>query len=66
MNNVFFFLMIGAMLAVLVALGVGMFYMSREGDENRKKSNKWMQVRVMLQGLAILLFALAAMSSGKH
>jgi hypothetical protein len=64
--NVFFILMCLAMLAVLVSLGVGMFFMSREGEENRKKSNKWMQYRVILQGLAILLFALAAMSAGKH
>ena len=51
------------MLAVLGALGVGLFFMSREGDENRKKSNQWMRVRVWLQGVAIVMFALAAITS---
>ena len=66
MGGMFFILMIVAMLAVLASLAIGMFYMSKDGEENRKKSNRWMQYRVMLQGLAILLFALAAMSSGRH
>lgn len=65
MSTVFFVLMIISMLAVLGALGIGLFFMSREGDENRKKSNQWMRVRVWLQGIAIIMFALAAITSGK-
>ncbi len=65
MSTVFFILMIISMLAVLGALSIGLFFMSREGDENRKKSNQWMRVRVWLQGVAIVMFALAAMTSGK-
>jgi multisubunit Na+/H+ antiporter MnhB subunit len=64
-STVFFVLMIISMLAVLGALGIGLFFMSHEGDENRKKSNQWMRIRVWLQGVAIALFALAAMTAGK-
>jgi hypothetical protein len=66
MSTLFFVLMLLAMLAVLVSLGVGMYYMTRQGEAYRHKSNQWMQYRVMLQGLAILLFALAALTSGHH
>ncbi len=66
MSTFFFILMIVAMLAVLASLCIGMYFMGRDGDENRKKSNQWMQRRVMLQAIAIALFALAALTSGKH
>ena len=63
MSMVFFILMVAAMLAVLGALGTGLFYMSRQDEDSRAKSNKWMQIRVMLQGLALLFFALAALTA---
>jgi hypothetical protein len=65
MSGVFFVLTLAAMAAVLGALGIGLYFMTREGQEARKQSNKWMRIRVMLQGLALILFALAAMTSGK-
>ena len=63
MGNFFFIAMIGAMLAVLASLFIGVFYMTKEGKDNREKSLKMMKVRVYLQGLALLLFALAFLAS---
>ncbi len=62
MSSVFFVLMIIAMLSVLGALGMGLFFMTRQDEVSRLKSNKWMRIRVMLQGVALALFALAAMT----
>jgi len=45
-----------AMLAVLGTLLMGVISMARGG--NPRRSNKLMQWRVILQGLALLLFAL--------
>ena len=66
MSTVFFVLMIMAMAAVLVALGMGFYHIGREGDEDRRKSNDWMRRRVILQGAALALFALAMLTSGKR
>ena len=63
MGSLFFILMLGAMLAVAASLALGVFYMTREGAEARQKSLKMMKVRVYLQGLALLLFALAFLAS---
>jgi hypothetical protein len=51
-----------AMLATLGVLGVGVYGMIRGGGDPRR-SNKLMQYRVILQGLALLLFAILMMSS---
>src|SRR5258708_33463575 len=48
-----------AMLATLVVLGFGVVQMIRGGDPRR--SNKLMQYRVVLQGVALLLFAILMM-----
>jgi hypothetical protein len=62
--NTFFFIAIGlAMLATLVVLGMGLVSMFRGGDPRR--SNKLMQSRVVLQGLALALFALLMLLSRK-
>jgi hypothetical protein len=45
-----------ALLAVLGTLGLGIIQMARGGDPHR--SNKLMQQRVVLQGIAIALFAI--------
>jgi hypothetical protein len=47
------------MLATLGVLGVGVVQMIRGGDPRR--SNKLMQSRVLLQGIALLLFAIVMM-----
>ncbi|HUZ71863.1 MAG TPA: twin transmembrane helix small protein [Stellaceae bacterium] len=49
-------LVVIAMLAALGTLGLGIISMARGG--NPRRSNKLMQMRVILQGVAILLFAM--------
>ncbi len=56
MHTLFMILIPIAMLATLGVLGVGVFQMIRGGDPRR--ANKLMQMRVVLQGLALLLFAI--------
>ena len=61
------FLQIGALLAmaaVAVVLGLGIISMARGNDA--RKSNKLMQLRVLLQaGALLLLFLLSFMALGK-
>jgi hypothetical protein len=45
-----------AMLGVLIVLGMGVATMLRGG--NPRRSNKLMQARVIMQGLALLLLAI--------
>jgi hypothetical protein len=52
-----------AMLLVLGSLFMGVFYMGREGDAAKLKSQKMMRMRVYMQGVALLLFILAALSA---
>jgi hypothetical protein len=47
-------LVVTAMLATLGVLGFGVVQMIRGGDPRRQ--NKLMQMRVVLQGLALILF----------
>jgi len=52
-------LVVVAMLAALGALALGLISMARGGDGRR--SNKLMQSRVLLQGLALILFVIFMM-----
>ncbi len=63
MSHIFFYMMLGAMGAVLASLALGLLAMARGGETSKKYSNKLMQARVILQGLAILLFVLAIVSA---
>jgi len=63
MNMLFVITAILAGLATVAALGVGMFSMIKGGEFNKKYGNKLMQYRVMLQGLALAMLALAYFSS---
>lgn len=63
MSNIFIIMMMVALLATLGALGMGLFSMVKGGEYNKKNGNKIMQLRVWLQGLALLFFALAWMTS---
>jgi len=63
MSGVFFFLMVAAALAVLISLVLGLIVMVKGGETDLKYSNKLMQARVWLQGLAILMFMLAVWSA---
>lgn len=59
MKSFLAFLIPVAMLATLGVLGLGVVQMIRGGDP--KRSNKLMQSRVVLQGIALVLFALLMM-----
>lgn len=49
-----------SLLAVLVALGFGLFALFRGGDFGRSYSNKLMRLRVVLQFVAICVLVAAA------
>jgi nitrogen fixation-related uncharacterized protein len=58
--NDFMMILVAIALAVTFAvLFAGLFTMARGGDFNRKYGNKLMRVRVIAQGVALLLFAIA-------
>ena len=63
MSAFFFIAMILAMLITLGVLFTGLFSMARGGEFNRKYSNKLMRYRIVAQGIALLLFALAILSA---
>lgn len=63
MSGVIMILLALAMGAVLVVLFVGIGAMARGGDFNRRHSNRLMRMRVVLQGVAILLFVLLILAS---
>ena len=62
MSGVFIVLIVLAMLAVVASLALGVFFMAKGGEDNKKYANKLMQARVTLQGIALLFFALALLS----
>ncbi len=59
MNTFFIIAMLVAALAVLGVLLLGIVSMTKGGEFNKKYGNKLMQARVMLQGLALAMLALA-------
>jgi hypothetical protein len=63
MSTFLLILMALAMVAVLASLFAGLVSMARGGEHNRRNSNKMMRMRVMFQGLALLLFAAAVMAA---
>jgi hypothetical protein len=65
MSTFFLAIMIIAMLSALGALVIGLVSMVKGGDFDKKYSNKLMQARVMLQGLALACLALLFLTS-KH
>ena len=60
MQTLVFVLIMVAMLGVFASLIIGLFRLSKDGVDSRKKSNKMMWWRVWLQGAAILLMFLFA------
>lgn len=62
MSNVFFVLLLITMVAVAGVLVTGIVVMGKGGDLNARYGNKLMQARVILQGLALLFFALTVMT----
>ena len=53
-------------LAMAITLGVlftGLVVMARGGEVNRKHGNRLMRMRVIAQGIAIVMFAIAVLLS---
>lgn len=63
MNSFSAFAAIVAATAVLGVMVLGLFSMIKGGEFNKKYGNKLMQARVILQGLAVALLALAYFSA---
>jgi hypothetical protein len=53
------------MLATLGILALGLVSMIKGGEFNKKYGNRLMRARVMMQGVALALFALAIISAGQ-
>lgn len=61
LDDPLFYLIAGAMLAVLVVLLLGLFSFARGGEFNRRNANRLMRWRVGLQAVAVLLIVLFAL-----
>jgi hypothetical protein len=61
MKSFFFVLVIIAMLITLGVLATGIIAMARGGEFNAKYGNKLMRARVIAQGVALALFAVAVL-----
>lgn len=59
MLDIFSLLIPLALVAVLAALGFGLFTLYRGGDFSRSWSNKAMRLRVLLQFIAVLVLVAA-------
>ncbi|MDP1617778.1 twin transmembrane helix small protein [Phenylobacterium sp.] len=59
MNQLFAILIPASLLAVTLALGVGIFALFRGGDFGRSYSNKLMRLRVVLQAAAVVILVTA-------
>ena len=64
MNLVFGILLAIALGLTLIVLFAGVITMGRGGEVSRKYGNKLMQWRVILQGIAVVIFILAMLSRG--
>ncbi len=53
-----------ALLAVLIVLFVGIFGMAKGGEFNDKYGNRLMRLRVIMQFVAIILFAMVFFTDG--
>ena len=65
MSNPFPVLLIVALVATLGVLFLGLFSMARGGEFNKKHGNRLMRLRVVLQGVALVLLALAMLSASE-
>jgi hypothetical protein len=57
--DIFDYLVLASLLAVLITLGFGIYALFRGGDFGRTWSNKLMRLRVLLQFIAILILVAA-------
>jgi len=65
MNTVILILLAVTLAAVVIVLITGVVGMARGGDFNAKYGNKLMRWRVILQGLAIVLFLLFVVTASR-
>ncbi|MCD8497748.1 MAG: twin transmembrane helix small protein [Alphaproteobacteria bacterium] len=64
--NTFTMILLGlACISVVGVLVLGVFSMAKGGEFNEKHGNKLMRLRVLFQGLALALLALAYFASQK-
>jgi uncharacterized membrane protein len=63
MNTYTLIAVIVCLIAATIVMGLGIFSMAKGGEFNKKYGNKIMQARVMIQGLAIAILALAYFAS---
>jgi hypothetical protein len=66
MRDVFDLIIPISLLAVLTALGFGIYALFRGGDFGRSYSNKLMRLRVVLQFIAVLVLVAAAWWRARH
>jgi hypothetical protein len=66
MRDVFDLIIPISLLAVLTALGFGIYALFRGGDFGRSYSNKLMRLRVVLQFVAVLVLVAAALWRARH
>lgn len=65
MNDVILILLAVSLAAVVIVLLTGVVGMARGGDFNAKYGNKLMRARVILQGLAVVLFILLVVTASR-
>ncbi len=65
MNTAILILLAVTLAAVVIVLLTGVVGMARGGDFNAKYGNKLMRLRVILQGLAIVLFLLFVVTASR-
>ena len=65
MNGVILTLLAVNLAAVVIVLLTGVAGMARGGDFNAKYGNKLMRLRVILQGLAVVLFLLLVLTASR-
>ena len=63
MSQLFFILMLVAMLGVAASLGAGLIVMTKGGEVNKKFGNRLMQTRIWMQGLALIFFVLGLITA---
>jgi predicted membrane protein len=66
MHDLFDILIPLSLLAVLTALGFGLYALFKGGDFGRSYSNKLMRLRVVLQFIAIIVLVAAYLWRGRH
>ena len=66
MSTVFDILVLLAIAAVAITLGMGLYSLYRGGDFARSYSNKLMRLRVLLQAVAVLLLVVGMWWKSTH